>query len=839
MLPAQSASADVSMHSSPLSLAPFYNIPAHRLALDMPTFPRNETSGTIGNASLAGCAEAKSRYLCDEIMALLKENWIGLSPEGQYVPDAKLAELLTESSVHDALGGTDRPLTLFVIGEATQVFATLLLVFADWKRRAHAMRYFQGTYFTDEKLRNQISGVSPHCPLHEHGACQHHFPRELWEEKDVAHFKSQRWNFLLHSFNHLVFQDEIDINQLLPFVRKVPHNELNHGNFSEVTCVQMLASKQTKKNCQSELISVALKTLKRIDNGKYDIDKEWRRESQAYKHLNDRSPHIIEAIAAVRQVAARPQNDVYHFVLEWADGGSLHNFIEEHPESQLKSETHHDVEQTRKRVMQMLEQLCGLADALHSMHITTIKSPRSSQQVTLRPSLVPPSGHTAPGAVPNLADSPMPFTGEALPIIEVHASEEPQVDRGYTSNIQYSRPEAEGLSVSAGTSLRRWGSDIHSSNWRHGDIKPENILRFIDGKEDAWIGTLKLADLGRAQQHQLKTILRETKETELWRTRWYEPPDLVTEVHDKAEKKISRLFDVWSIGCVIFETVLWMLYGKVSIADFLQANELAPNEQDATPYWRKMAPGDYRVTDAATSWMDHVLQIDSEGDCALGHLVRVVKDRLLKIDLPPDTDEFSPGFRTNAGDLREQLRQIIDRGHENEEYLFSGADRSRIPRPSPRGSGSTIPVRPKSRSLLAPDDAEGHRNKRLGGSPKESPSRATMIAQQRVYTNQLDDRWRGSNDDNFIRSVLLSRQATSTESDLCDTCRGRDILASQNSFDVMNNLDCTLCTMVSDGVGDLNTDQDDLVSLERVMDSLVLRGTKTKILRLFRPEAGE
>ena len=81
------------------------------------------------------------------------------------------------------------------------------------------------------------------------------------------------------------------------------------------------------------------------------------------------------------------------------------------------------------------------------------------------------------------------------------------------------------------------GSDI----WRHGDIKPENILRFIEGKDDAWIGTLKLADLGRAQKHSLMTQLRETREKEPWRTKWYEPPDLVEEVHERAQGKISRI----------------------------------------------------------------------------------------------------------------------------------------------------------------------------------------------------------------------------------------------------------------------------------------------------------
>jgi hypothetical protein len=51
------------------------------------------------------------------------------------------------------------------------------------------------------------------------------------------------------------------------------------------------------------------------------------------------------------------------------------------------------------------------------------------------------------------------------------------------------------------------------ANWRHGDIKPDNILRFVDSSSNdqitARIGTLKLADLGRAKVNYYATMFRQ------------------------------------------------------------------------------------------------------------------------------------------------------------------------------------------------------------------------------------------------------------------------------------------------------------------------------------------
>ena len=186
--------------------------------------------------------------------------------------------------------------------------------------------------------------------------------------------------------------------------------------------------------------------------------------------------------------------------------------------------------------------------------------------------------------------------------------------------------------------------------------------------DNAWIGTLKLADLGRAQQHMLKTLWRDTIEKEHWRTRWYEPPDLAVEMHEQAQGKISRLFDMWSLGCVVFETVLWLLHGFDSISRFQRGSNLTSDVQLATPYWTRISHARYEVSETASRWMNDILQHDPERDCAIGHLITLVKDRLLKVDLPPDSEIYTRGYRTNAADLKDQLERIIIRAETDEKY---------------------------------------------------------------------------------------------------------------------------------------------------------------------------
>lgn len=63
---------------------------------------------------------------------------------------------------------------------------------------------------------------------------------------------------------------------------------------------------------------------------------------------------------------------------------------------------------------------------------------------------------------------------------------------------------------------------MHCQRWRHGDLKPKNILRFIEG--DTGLGVLKITDLGQAKCHQELTSVRSQPPQTLIGTKTYEAP---------------------------------------------------------------------------------------------------------------------------------------------------------------------------------------------------------------------------------------------------------------------------------------------------------------------------
>jgi serine/threonine protein kinase len=84
---------------------------------------------------------------------------------------------------------------------------------------------------------------------------------------------------------------------------------------------------------------------------------------------------------------------------------------------------------------------------------------------------------------------------------------------------------------------------------RHGDLKPENLLRF---QNDSTLGTLKIGDWGLARDHHARTALRQSRTQTRYGTRLYEPPEIwiglsPEDNQDEAPLRISRLYDVWSI----------------------------------------------------------------------------------------------------------------------------------------------------------------------------------------------------------------------------------------------------------------------------------------------------
>lgn len=170
------------------------------------------------------------------------------------------------------------------------------------------------------------------------------------------------------------------------------------------------------------------------------------------------------------------------------------------------------------------------------------------------------------------------------------------------------------------------------ASYRHGDLKPENILVFNNGGS---VGTFKIGDWGEARQHDQATVMRPSKTAAKYGTRRYEAPEVETGIKSQylghTTKRRSRLYDIWAMGCITLELIIWLLYGEESVTQF--HNELGNDSfyEIRVVNGKKIAS----VHSAVTRWMD-VMADDPKcqvGTTALGDLLELVRTGLLVVRL--------------------------------------------------------------------------------------------------------------------------------------------------------------------------------------------------------------
>ncbi|KAF2500445.1 hypothetical protein BU16DRAFT_247175 [Lophium mytilinum] len=190
----------------------------------------------------------------------------------------------------------------------------------------------------------------------------------------------------------------------------------------------------------------------------------------------------------------------------------------------------------------------------------------------------------------------------------------------------------------AGALERAHNLNNTGASYRHGDLKPENILLFPDGSE---IGIFKIGDWGVAKEHNIVTEMRFGSTGAEYGTRRYESPEVETGVRltflDQAPKRRSRLYDIWAMGCITLEWIVWLLYGWDGLNTFNQnvkgeVSNHSPFYQLTVKNSKKVA----RVHDIVVQWLKHMARdpVCQVGTTALGDLLEVVQRDLLVVKLP-------------------------------------------------------------------------------------------------------------------------------------------------------------------------------------------------------------
>ncbi|CAH0038842.1 unnamed protein product [Clonostachys rhizophaga] len=203
--------------------------------------------------------------------------------------------------------------------------------------------------------------------------------------------------------------------------------------------------------------------------------------------------------------------------------------------------------------------------------------------------------------------------------------------------------------------ILHYSKDKPGESCRHGDLKPENILCFGNrlparGEIPTDI-TLVITDAGLAKVHERETQARLDPTTTQGGTRRYASPEVEI---DKNHAR-SRLYDIWSLGVLYLEFLIWILYGKENLKKF--------HDDTSGDYCFDTHP-ETRVKPIVTQWIQAIKddpRCSSSGPTALGRLIDLIENRLLVVAYShmqgqsPDTEVESQGARSSNNEVPRML----------------------------------------------------------------------------------------------------------------------------------------------------------------------------------------
>lgn len=223
----------------------------------------------------------------------------------------------------------------------------------------------------------------------------------------------------------------------------------------------------------------------------------------------------------------------------------------------------------------------------------------------------------------------------------------------------------EGDLMSLGGAEERYG--------RHGDVKPENILWFNDMDQNSPQGLLVIADFGLACFHGRETRSKDSPGT-IGGTPTYAPPEV------GLRSKISRAYDIWSLGCMYLEFITWLLDGRQHLLEFgnARAERCADGVIDDTFYtlFHDNDPASPKATVrlGVQSW---VKTLHDNPKCSgyIHDLLDLISKRMLLVE---------PDERISSKLLNEELSYMLERATADPIYLVK-----------PKAGSAKSPIRPK------------------------------------------------------------------------------------------------------------------------------------------------
>jgi serine/threonine protein kinase len=604
------------------------------------------------NQRARGIGIGEDRNLRDEIFALCQRSNYQNPPQ-DYFPDGAVRRLITEEAVLnefeqvdnweslidlDAFSGLEilrgypsrspESFSPWVTENAHKTFANALISDFDSEELAAFMLKFTSRGFTDANLPSieDIRSISNIIGL------------SIAKKKM---FYNNRWKFLAPIFFSDQHEYLLSDESILPFTKDPAMSQ--RGAFGTVSKVWIhqdhykvqIPQEHHKVFTMSSVSKNFYKTSRKADKEQFAIRKlntqgrstlinpsiDWEAEASVLQQINKlKHNHLPRCFATIEK------GDRRYLMFPWADGGSLRNYWNTREESGPNA----------LLIQETVEQLRGLADGLHHLHnFGKFEKPKAIE-------------------APRTPGEGLPKTIKVTDFLDV--------------NVGSARKR-----VAVGSAIRL------------GDLNPENILRVFDEGVDPHrimerLGTLQIGDLALVKNHLQSADLGNQLEDTGYGTVRYEAPEAMGEVLTRR----SRLYDVWSMGCITFEFVVWILHGKNGLGQFYA--QLGVRGSFFEYQGRRMPS---IVHPVVSTWISHM--IDTDPECsrptAIRDLLQVIRNQLLVVELPSTRVDSaihsSQRHRATAAEFRDSLDKIVfNISHESADYLHTGMSREHVQPPT-------------------------------------------------------------------------------------------------------------------------------------------------------------
>ncbi len=211
---------------------------------------------------------------------------------------------------------------------------------------------------------------------------------------------------------------------------------------------------------------------------------------------------------------------------------------------------------------------------------------------------------------------------------------------------------------SGGSNLPPPAKNTRRSGWHH-DIKPENILCFA--LRHHRYSSLRIADFGSSKIQTYRSGSIHTQSPN--GTKDYEPPEAIS------MGKTSRRYDVWSLGCVFLEILVWALEGFQAVKLFKEkrnARRCPSSLMDIVidcGFWQMAENNDTRVRASVVTCIQDLRQVESQPRQQPFEKVLDLVERMLDPD--PATRILALDAWTTLDNIYRQKKVDLDKGDDD------------------------------------------------------------------------------------------------------------------------------------------------------------------------------